>query len=60
MELGEAVLLALSGYEGDMAGQPVGASFAILEIDHYESESKVYRRTIDFHILYEESLSLSS
>lgn len=60
MKIGEAVLLALSGYEGDMGGQLVGASFAVLEQDTYEGETKLYRRSLDFQILYEEDLTPSS
>jgi hypothetical protein len=60
MQVGEAVMLALSGYGGQMGGQLVGASFNVLEIDIYEPESKMYRRTLDFHIMYEEDLTPSS
>ena len=60
MEVGEAVMLALSGYGGQMGGQLVGASFNVLELDMYEAESKMYRRTLDFHIMYEEDLTPSS
>lgn len=60
MEIGEAVLLALSGYGGDMGGQLVGATFAVLEQDTYEGISKLYRRSLDFIILYEEDLTPSS
>lgn len=60
MRIGEAVLLALSGYEGDMAGQFIGASFNVLEMDTYESVTKLYRRTLDFSISYEDDLSVSS
>jgi hypothetical protein len=60
MQVGEAVMLALSGYGGQMGGQLVGASFNVLEIDIYEPEAKMYRRTLDFQIMYEEDLTPSS
>lgn len=60
MEIGEAVLLALSGYDGDMGGQLIGASFAVLEQDLYDGETKIYRRSLDFHILYEDNITSSS
>lgn len=60
MQVGEAVLLALSGYEGDMGGQLIGSSFNVLEMDTYEGDTKMYRRTLDFHITYEEDLTPTS
>lgn len=60
MQVGEAVLLALSGYEGDMGGQLVGASFAVMELDTYDPAAKLYRRVLDFAILYEDDLVVSS
>lgn len=56
MRVGEAVLLALSGYDGDMAGQLVGSSFAVLEMDDYEPATRLYRRILDFSISYEDDL----
>lgn len=60
LEIGEAVMLALSGYEGDMSGTLIGASFVALEMDQYEGESKLFRKTLDFQIMYEDNLSPSS
>lgn len=54
IQIGEAVLLALSGYTGDMAGQLIGASSAELELDEYEQQTKLYRRVLDFFISYED------
>lgn len=56
MEVGEAVLLALSGYDGDMSGQLVGSSFADNELDMYEAATKFHRRILDFLISYEDDL----
>lgn len=60
MDVGEAVLLALSGYNGEVGGVLVGASFAVLEQDVYDGTSKMFRRSLDFMILYEEDLTPSS
>lgn len=60
MEVGEAVLLALSGYDGDMAGQLIGSSFNVLEQDQYEGDAKLFRRILDFHIMYEDDLEPTS
>lgn len=54
IQIGEAVLLALSGYSGDMSGQLIGASSAELELDEYEQQTKLYRRVVDFFITYED------
>lgn len=60
MRLGEAVLLALSGYDGDMAGELVGSSFAINELDDYEPATKLHRRILDFLISYEDDVRTAS
>lgn len=60
IDVGEALLLALSGYEGDMAGMYIGASFAVMELDTYDSAAKLHRRVMDFAILYEDDLVVSS
>lgn len=57
--LGDAVLLALSGYDGDMSGQLIGSSFAINELDTYEPATKFHRRILDFRLSYEEVLAES-
>jgi len=54
IKAGEAVLLALSGYDGDMAGQQIGSSQAEFELDDYQPGVKLYRRLVDFIITYEE------
>lgn len=58
--VGEAVLMALSGYEGDMAGQLIGSSFAVNELDIYEVPTKLHRRILDFQISYEDDLAGAS
>lgn len=60
MTVGEAVLMALSGFDGDMAGQLIGSSFAVNEFDTYEGETKFHRRILDFIISYEDALSTGS
>jgi hypothetical protein len=57
MNVGEAVLLDLSGYGGDMSGVLVGSSFSELERDDYEPDVKLYRRLLDFAIGYEDDIS---
>lgn len=61
MEIGEAVLKALSGYNGIMAGtQQVDSSFAVLEMDDYETGAKLYRRILDILLSYSDDLATSS
>jgi len=59
IKVGEAVMLALSGYEGDMAGQLIGSSDGVLEMDDYQTEQKLFRRVVDFIISYEDDLHSS-
>ena len=54
IEVGEAVMAALSGYTGDMEGEYIGSSTAELELDDYEPTTRLYRRLVDFFITYEE------
>lgn len=56
IQVGEAIMAALSGYSGDMAGQLIGSSFAITEADFYEPQTKLHRRTMDFRIAFEDDL----
>jgi len=58
--VGEAIMAALSGYEGDMAGAYIGSSFAELELDGYVPSAKLYRRIVDFHIAYEDDFASAS
>lgn len=60
MTVGEAVLAALSGYDGDMAGQLIGSSFAVNEFDIYEAPTRYHRRILDFIISYEDALTTGS
>jgi Protein of unknown function (DUF3168) len=60
MEVGEAVLVALSGFEGDMSGQLVGSSFADNEFDEYQAPTKYHRRIMDFLISYEDDVDAAS
>lgn len=54
IEVGEAVLLALSGYSGDMSGEYIGSSSAELELDDYDAPVRLFRRSVDFFITYED------
>lgn len=60
MDVGEAVLLALSGYEGDMSGQLVHSTMADNEFDEYQAPTKYHRRIMDFLITYEDDLNAAS
>lgn len=60
IEVGEAVLMALSGYGGDMSGEYIGSSFAADEIDLYDVPTQLYRRVLDFEISYEDELEGAS
>jgi hypothetical protein len=57
MTVGDAILGALSGYGGPMAGELIGSSFAVNEIDDFEAATKFYRRIVDFMISYEEDVA---
>lgn len=54
IEVGEAVLSALSGYTGDMEGEYIGSVTAEVERDDYEPTTRLYRRIVDFFITYED------
>lgn len=56
---GEAVLAALSGYGGDMAGTYVGSSFALNEFDDFEQRTAMHRRTLEFVLTYEDEPTAS-
>lgn len=57
--VGDAVLAALSGYSGDMAGTLLGSSFGVNEIDTYEGPTKFHRRMMEFEISYQDEPALS-
>lgn len=60
LEASHAVLLALSGYEGDMGGTYIGSARAALELDTYEATPRLYRRSLDIIIAYEDDVSIGS
>lgn len=60
MDIGVAVLAALSGYGGDMAGELIGSSFAVNEFDIFEVPTKFHRRILDFVISYDEAVPAES
>jgi len=59
-ELGEAVLLCLSGYGSTIGGEPLGSVMADNDFDAYDSDVEIYRRIMDFMISYEDSIQASS
>ena len=54
--VGESLLAALSGYGGDMSGALVTAH-AINEFDDHDSGTKLFRRTLDFEVTYEDEVA---
>lgn len=56
VEVGEAVMVALSGYDGSLSGEPIQASFVVDEFDDYEASTKFYRKVADMMITYEDDL----
>jgi hypothetical protein len=58
MDVGSALLAALSGYDSDMAGELITA-FSVNELDTYEPATKFHRRVLDFFISYEDALKTS-
>jgi hypothetical protein len=54
-DVGNALLGALSGYGGSMAGTLLTAH-AINEFEDHDSLIKKYRRVLDFEVTYEESV----
>ena len=59
IEVGEAIVLALSGYEGDLGGVPMGSATVVLELDGYEAATKLFRRIVDVRFDYEEATTTS-
>ena len=59
VQVGEALLAALSGYGGDMSGALVTAH-AINEFDDHDSGTKLFRRTLDFEVTYEDDVATDS
>lgn len=56
VQVGEALLAALSGYGGDMSGVLVTAH-PINEFDDHDSGTKLFRRTLDFEVTYEDEVT---
>ena len=55
MAVGEALLAALSGYGGVMSGELITAH-AINEFDDHDSQTKKFRRSLDFRVGYEDAV----
>ena len=52
--VGESLVAAVSGYEGDMDGTRLGSAFVVAELDDYRPEFKLYRRIVDVAFGYQE------
>lgn len=57
VDVGDALLGALSGYGGMMAGTLLTAH-AVNEFDDHDSLTKKFRRVLDFEVTYEESVKI--
>ena len=53
--LGDQVVIAFSGYGGDMGGQVQAVSTVENEIDTFETPLKVYRRIVEVIVSYQET-----
>jgi hypothetical protein len=53
--VGEALLAALSGYGGVMSGELITAH-AVNEFDDHDSATKLFRRSLDFMVGYEDDV----
>lgn len=60
LEAAHAILLGLSGYEGDMETLYIGSARAALEVDTYEERPRKYRRLLDIIFAYEDDVSIGS
>lgn len=60
MEVGEAVMLALSGFHGDMEGVDIGRVTNIRESDVYDQQKKLYGRTQDFWFWFQDAIVVAS
>lgn len=60
LQAAHALLLGLSGYEGDMETLYIGSARAVLEVDTYEERPRLYRRLLDIVFAYEDDTSVGS
>lgn len=60
MEVGEAVMLALSGFHGDMEGVRIGRVHNIRESDTYDQQKKLHGRSQDFEFSYADAITVAS
>lgn len=59
-DVGTALLILLSGYDGDMGGELLVSSSTIDEFDFNDAPVKFFRHILDFRLSYEDELSVSS
>lgn len=60
MEVGEAVMLALSGFHGSLGGVAVGRVTNIRESDVYDPQKKLHGRTADFEFWFQDAIIVAS
>lgn len=60
MEVGEAVMLALSGFHGDMGGVAIGRVTNIRESDVYDQQKKLHGRSQDFWFWFQDAIVVAS
>jgi hypothetical protein len=60
MEVGEAVMLALSGFHGDMEGVSIGRVTNVRESDTYDLQKKLHGRSQDFQFWYMDAITVAS
>lgn len=60
MEVGEAVMLALSGFHGDLGGVTVGRVTNIRESDTYDAQKKLHGRRQDYWFWFQDAIVVAS
>lgn len=60
MDVGEAVMLALSGFHGDMEGVAIGRVTNIRESDVYDPQKKLHGRSQDFQFWFMDAITVAS
>lgn len=60
IDVSEAVMFSLSGYDDLMSGELLTTSFNIDEFDLFDSATKQYRRVLDFRISHQDDVTTAS
>lgn len=58
-DIGNAVLQALSGYDGSLSTTLMQSVTAVNELDTYDGPTQMFQRILDFRITYEDSVTAS-